>query len=54
MPLFLKRYVLLVEAASRRAGVKGLWAPVLGTICVGVSLELPLFLYLREHARARG
>jgi len=35
------------------AGVMGLWAPVLGTICVGVSLGLPLFLYLRERARAR-
>lgn len=41
-------------AEGRRAGVKGLWAPVLGTICVGVSLGLPLFLYLRERARAKG
>ena len=24
------------------------WAPVLGTVVVGVSLGLPLFLYLRE------
>lgn len=43
-----------VGADGRRAGAKGLWAPVLGTICVGISLGLPLFLYLRERARARG
>ena len=43
-----------VGADGRRAGMKGLWAPVLGTICVGVSLGLPLLLYLRERARVRG
>ena len=38
---------------GRRAGMKSLWAPVVGTLCVGVSLGLPLFLYLRERTRAR-
>ena len=41
-----------VFADGRRAGVKWLWAPVVGTLCVGVSFGLPLFLYLRERARA--
>lgn len=38
---------------GRRAGMKWLWAPVVGTLCVGVSLGLPLSLYLRERTRAR-
>lgn len=42
-----------VVTDGRRAGVKWLWAPVVGTLCVGVSLGLPLFLYLRERNRAR-
>jgi hypothetical protein len=33
---------------GRRAGVKHLWAPVAANLAVGVSLGLPLFLYLRE------
>ena len=41
-----------VFADGRRAGVKWRWAPVVGTLCVGVSFGLPLFLYLRERARA--
>lgn len=41
-----------VFADGRRADVKWLWAPVVGTLCVGVSFGLPLFLYLRERARA--
>lgn len=31
-----------------RAGVKRLWAPIAASLVVGVSLGLPLFLYLRE------
>jgi hypothetical protein len=33
---------------GRRLKVKHLWAPVVGNLLVGVSLGLPLFLYLRE------
>jgi hypothetical protein len=33
---------------GRRYGVRPLWAPVLANLAVGVSLGLPLFLYLRE------
>ena len=34
---------------GKRLGVKHLWAPILGTLLVGVSFGLPLFLYLREE-----
>ena len=32
----------------RRNQVAGVWAPLLGNLLVGVSLGLPLWLYLRE------
>ena len=38
----------LVYVEGRRAGVRHLWLPVVGNLIVGVSLGLPLFLYLRE------
>jgi len=43
-----------VLAISERASLPSrLWGlPVAATICVGVSLGLPLFLYLRESARS--
>ena len=31
-----------------RRGVKRLWMPIAASLIVGVSLALPLFLYLRE------
>lgn len=37
-----------VRLEGRRAGLRHLWAPVAATLLVGVSLGLPLFLYLRE------
>jgi len=39
---------VLVAVEGRRAGVKHLWAPIAANLAVGVSLGLPLFLYLRE------
>jgi predicted membrane protein len=39
---------LFVYFEGRRAPMKNLWAPVVATLLVGVSLGLPLFLYLRE------
>jgi hypothetical protein len=36
-----------------RLGMRGLWLPVVATLVVGVSLGLPLFLYLRERRLAR-
>jgi hypothetical protein len=38
----------LVYVEGRRAGIRQLWAPVAANFAVGVSLGLPLFLYLRE------
>jgi len=39
---------VLVAIEGRRARMKHLWAPVVANLAVGVSLGLPLFLYLRE------
>ena len=39
---------VLVYVEGRRGKVKFLWAPIAGNLAVGVSLGLPLFLYLRE------
>lgn len=46
--------VLLVFALGegRRLGLRHLWAPVAGTLLVGVSFGLPLLLYLREKDKA--
>jgi hypothetical protein len=41
---------VLVAVEGRRAGVKYLWAPIVANLAVGVSLGLPLFLYMREVA----
>lgn len=43
----------LVYIDGRRYRVKHLWAPIAANLAVGVSLGLPLFLYLRE-ARLEG
>ena len=42
---------VFVLGEGRRAGVKHLWAPLVANLAVGVSLGLPLFLYLRERRR---
>ena len=39
---------VLVFNEGRRSGVKHLWAPIVANLAVGVSLGLPLFLYMRE------
>ncbi|TDE87263.1 DUF2834 domain-containing protein [Deinococcus sp. S9] len=43
--------ILLIVVEGRRSGVRGSWAAILGTLCVGPSFGLPLFLYLRERQR---
>jgi len=40
-----------VLAEGRRLGMSRLWAPIVANLLVGVSLGLPLFLYLRELRR---
>ena len=39
----------LVVIEGRRAGMKHLWVPIAANLAVGVSLGLPLFLYMREN-----
>lgn len=39
---------VFVFAEGRRISVPHLWLPILATCLVGVSLGLPLFLYLRQ------
>ena len=43
--------LVLVLTEGKRLGVEHLWAPIAGTLVVGVSFGLPLFLYLRERRR---
>lgn len=38
---------------GRRARMKHLWAPIAANLAVGVSLGLPLFLYMREELMER-
>jgi hypothetical protein len=39
---------VFVAVEGRRADVRHRWAPLAAALTVGVSLGLPLFLYLRE------
>jgi hypothetical protein len=39
---------VLVAVEGKRAGMTHLWAPVAANLTVGVSLGLPLFLYMWE------
>src|SRR5262245_34519583 len=39
---------IFVVVEGQRAGMKHRWAPIAASLAVGVSLGLPLFLYLRE------
>jgi predicted exporter len=45
---------VFVFQEGRRSGVRHLWAPIVANLAVGVSLGLPLFLYLREGRLDRG
>ena len=42
--------LVLILTDGRKSGTRLLWLPVAGTVCVGVSFGLPLYLYLRERA----
>lgn len=37
---------ILYEGSKK--GIRGLWFPIVGTLTVGVSFGLPLFLFIRE------
>jgi hypothetical protein len=45
---------ILVAIEGRRVGMRRQWAPVLASLTVGVSLGLPLFLYMRERCLEPG
>lgn len=51
MDVIVSSVVLWVFVASERtrAGVPHAWLPIAANLLVGVSLGLPLFLYLREQ-----
>jgi hypothetical protein len=42
---------IFIRVEGRRMTLRHLWWPLLGLLTVGVSLALPLFLYLRESQR---
>lgn len=52
LDLLVSSAVLLVfmRVEGRLARVRFRWLPIIGLCAVGVSLALPLFLYLRERA----
>jgi len=40
--------LLFILVEGKRLGMDRLWLPIIGTLSVGVSFGLPLFLYLRQ------
>jgi len=40
--------LIFIETEGRRLGRRLLWLPIVAVFLVGVSLGLPLFLYLRQ------
>ena len=42
--------IFFVRREGKKLGVRHVWLPIVGVLTVGVSLGLPLFLYLRERA----
>ena len=40
--------IVFILDEGQRLGMRTLWLPVIATLLVGVSLGLPLFLYLRQ------
>jgi hypothetical protein len=55
MDVIVSAAVLLVFVGTerRRTGGQRVWLPVLALLTVGVSLALPMFLYMREAALER-
>ena len=40
--------IIFIISESKRIGMQTYWFPIIATFAVGVSLGLPLFLYLRQ------
>ena len=45
--------IVFVELEGRRLGLRRRWIPIAATCLVGVSLGLPLFLFLRQRSLDR-
>ena len=45
--------IFFIRREGKRLGVPHVWLPIAGVLTIGVSLGLPLFLYLRERAMER-
>lgn len=41
--------IIFVLVDSKRLAVSNAWLAIVATLCVGVSLGLPLYLYMREQ-----
>ena len=54
MDVFVSAAALLVFARAEGRWARGFWPVLLAVASVGVSLGLPLFLYLRERSLERG
>jgi len=50
LDVIVSAFVLIpfILTEGRRLRMKHVWAPVVGTLCVGVSFGFPLFLVMRE------
>src|SRR2546423_10446268 len=46
--------ISFIQTEGKRLRMQLLWLPTVGTLLVGVSLGLPLFLYLRQRRLDRG
>lgn len=44
-------FFVFVAYDARRSSVRNAWIAIVGTLLVGVSFGLPLYLYLRESSR---
>lgn len=55
MDVIVSAIVLISFASSEgaRLGMRTIWLPIIGVCLVGVSLGLPLFLYLRQPCLER-
>ena len=40
--------IWFIQAEGKRLGIRLLWLPTVGTLIVGLSFGLPLFLFLRQ------
>jgi AcrR family transcriptional regulator len=46
--------VVFIRVEGKRLGIRRRWLPVLALLLVGVSLALPMFLYMREVQSEQG